>query len=466
MTITYVAAGSATTGDNASVTPGAITGVTAGDLVLIQASIRSTGTGTVNTPSGWTVVEVLGSMTILGRFWQAGDSLPQVTFTGGAAGDDTIARAAAWRGVAPDALTASVTATQANASAANIAYPALDVPGDRHAVVLFAWKQDDATTYSTPSTFTAVGLTSTTTGNDASQAMYYVIQTTEADISSGSITVTGGASAVSSAILVALHPAASIATTTQVDYPTRVLVSVTNLVVGADEVEVYRSVASEETLLRAGTSANPVTDTSFLVVDAELPFGVAVTYVAVVNGGARYETSATTYTLTGGKVAATDAVLGLAAEVVIMAWPKKSRSRQSTTFQVGGKNIIVSGPLSQSESDITIYTETDSAGQAFEDLLDGATEGIIMLRQPGGYSGVDGWYAITSVDVDRFSQDGSDQRRTWTVHAVECDGWASALAATGWTLQDIYDFYGASGQLADLSSDYTTLLEAALADWS
>jgi hypothetical protein len=466
VTITYVGAGTATTGNNAAVTPGAVTGTAVGDLVLIQASIRNTGTGTVTAPAGWTAVKTQGSMTILGRFWQTGDAMPMVTFTAGVANADTIAQAIALRGVAPDALTASTTAAQANSSAANIAYPALDVPGASHAVILAVWKQDDASALTTPASYTAVGLASTTTGDDAMQALYYRIETTEADLGSGSITVTGGAAAVSSAIAIALHPAAAITIDPQDTWPPRVLVSVTGLVAGLDTVRVVRHVAGVETTLRSGTSAGATTDTSWLVLDAELPFGVPVNYKAIVNESARYESATATYTLVGGKVALTDAITGLAAETQILAWDSKTNSRRSTVFQVGARNIVVVGDRGQFAAEINFYFETETARTQFEALLTNATEGVIQVRQAGGYSDVDCYIAVLSDQNKRYSQDGSDERRQWTVTAVEVDGWAPALEAAGFTLADIYAFYGTSGTLATLAGDYATLLEVAQADWS
>lgn len=233
MTITFVSAGAAVTGNNASVTPGLPAGLATDDFVIVHASIRNSGTGTPNTPSGWSLLRGIGSNVLLGRFWpSSGGAMPLVTFTGGVANADTIARAYAFRGVSADAATATAGNGQQNASAANIATPAFTVPGDRHAVIISAWKQDDATAYSTPATFTAIGLTSTTTGDDASQADFYVIQTTDTDLGTGTITVTGGVAAISSVQLLALKPAAAIAVTEQDSFPPRAQISVTGLTIG------------------------------------------------------------------------------------------------------------------------------------------------------------------------------------------------------------------------------------------
>lgn len=249
----------------------------------------------------------------------------------------------------------------------------------------------------------------------------------------------------------------------QDDYPPRVLVSVTDLTLG-DAVILYRSVSGERTEVRAGF-APAVEDTAFLRIDAELPFGVPVTYVAVVNGVDTYTTGPVTYVLPGGKVAISDAILGLAAEVVILAWPEKSRSRRSTTFAVAGRNIVVSGPLGQFESDIELLVETSSALDNLMEVLAQSTASIVQVRQPGGYDGVDSYLAVTEASERRFSQDGSDQRRVVAIRAAETEPWAPVLEARGYTLGDIADVYDGL-TLQDLADDFATLLDIAQGDFS
>jgi hypothetical protein len=257
--------------------------------------------------------------------------------------------------------------------------------------------------------------------------------------------------------------AVAVGLTLQAVYPPRILIAVTGLTPG-DSVAVYRIVDGARTALRASQD-DSVSDTSFLVVDAELPFGVPVQYVAQVSGTDYFSTTAT-YTLPGGKVAATDAVNALSCEVVISSWDKRARTRQSSTFQVDGRNIAVLGPLADPESDVTFFLDTDVGNEQFEQLLTNATGGVIQLRQPGGYAGIDGYYAVTDVDEIRWSQDGTDPRREWTTHLIQVAQWPTDLPAAAWTLQNIYDFYGPSGTLADLAADYATLLDIAIADWS
>lgn len=472
MTITYVGTGTAATGNNASVTPGAISGVTAGDLVVIQASIRNSIPGVVNTPTGWTVLRSQGGHVLLARKWQTGDSLPLITFTGGVANADTIARAFAFRGVSAEVIDTVPNAAQTNASAQNIAYPALNVPGAGHAVLLSVWKQDDATTLSTPAGYSAVGAVITTTGDDALQATYYQVQTTEADISSGSVTVTGGAAAVSASIVVALKPEPAVAVTEQESWPPRAQIAVTGLTLG-DNVETYRIVGGQWTAVRAGSTT--ATDPSFIVVDAELPFGLPVSYAVYVNG-IEYLTAADTYELTGGKVALTDAITGAAAEAIIGAAGDKTYARDSARFRVAGRNLVVSGPMAQAEGSYELLATTTSNRDGIMYLLANATQGIVQMRQAGGtgadgntYDGIDAYLAVDQVTERRWSQDGSDPRRLIVIEYAEVDGWAPSFAARGFTLQDIADYFAPNGTLQDIA-DFVgpggTLLDIALTDWT
>lgn len=460
-TITFVGAGTTATAVNASVTPVTHASTAVGDLVLVHASIRNSGTGTVNLPAGWSNLLNFGNERLIGRIWQASDVIPAITFTGGVANADTIGQTATFRGVSAEVLTTIASSiTQLNGSAANVATPALTVPLDRHLILAAIWKQDDITTISAFGN--ALGLSSVTAGDDAAQAWWYLIQTTAANIGSGTLTVTGGAAAISRAMILALKPAASFTATEQAVYPPRVLLSLTDLSIG-DAVQLYRSVSGTRTAVRAATSA-AVTDPSFLRVDAEVPFGVPVTYVAVVNG-VEYSTGATTYILPGGKVALSDAVTGLSAEVVIMAWPVREYQPRSTIFRVGGRNLVVTGPMGMFTGTIELYMETTSSVENLYALLAGATEGIVQMRQPGGYDGVDSYVVAVAAPERRFSQDGTDERRIVALDVVQVESWTDALEATGFTYADLEAAYTGL-TYADLATDYATYLDLAQADLS
>ncbi len=198
--ITFVAAGSNSTGSSGSRTPGAPAGITDRDVVYILASTRNSGTGTVNTPADWEVCASDGNLTMFGRIYDGVWVMPTITYTGGAANEDTIAQSAAFRNAA---LIPAAYQVQLNASAQNVAYPSLTVPGAGHHVIAAAWKADDMSGVSTLAGWTEIGEASSSAGNDASQAWDCQIQTTATNIGAGSFTFGGGAAAISRALMVA-----------------------------------------------------------------------------------------------------------------------------------------------------------------------------------------------------------------------------------------------------------------------
>lgn len=253
----------------------------------------------------------------------------------------------------------------------------------------------------------------------------------------------------------------AIATDVQDVYPPRVLVSVTGLTLG-DDIAVYRQRGATRTLLRDGT-ADDVDDTSYVRVDTEQPFGVSINYVAVVNGTTEYASAPLTVTLTGGKVALSDGITGTAAEVVIVAWPAREWTPPGSAFRAGGRNYAVTGPLGQASGTVELFTETTSAADQLELLIRTATQGIVQVRQPGGYDRVDCYWRTMALREVRHSQDGTDQRRRWTLTILEVNAWAAGLAPTGFTLFDLSEAYDTLQEIAD---EYATLLDIAVADLS
>jgi hypothetical protein len=200
LSISFIAAGTAVYGNNASVVPSNPAGIADGDLKLIWASIRNSGVGAVGpAPAGWTKLISFGNTALLGKKHVTGDPLPTITFTGGAAGDDTIAQMAAFRNVD---LTPSNWATSLNASAQDIFVPSATVPG-AGLILFLGWKQDDLTSVATPAFAGKVGDLSTTTGNDAGGTWFWfgtVGPPTTPAWGGQNLAVTGGASAISRGI--------------------------------------------------------------------------------------------------------------------------------------------------------------------------------------------------------------------------------------------------------------------------
>jgi hypothetical protein len=189
--ITFVAAGTVAHGNNASVAPGIPAGIQNGDLLLLFAAIRGTS-ATVSDVSGWSEAWLShGHVKVFAKKTTGTESSPTVSFTGGAAGDDTSAQICAFR----NATKLLQVAHQTNGSAQNIAYPLIDTDRDGTVIVWVGWKQDDWTSVTGPGT--EIGEPDTTTGNDQGIVWAYQIQTDATNVAAGSFTVTGGGAAVS-----------------------------------------------------------------------------------------------------------------------------------------------------------------------------------------------------------------------------------------------------------------------------
>jgi len=254
----------------------------------------------------------------------------------------------------------------------------------------------------------------------------------------------------------------SITAITDSAYPPRVIVEGAGLTVG-DVVTLWRDVGGVRTAVRGGFEV-VVTDTVLLRIDAEFPFGTPIRWYLDIDGSDVAHTDPLTVALPGGKVALSDAITGLAVETVISAWPDKPNPRTASTYVVGGRNIVVLEPRGGFSGDVEFLTETQTAWQQMIDLLNNCTTGLILVRQPGGYFGVDGVYAVLADTESRVAQSGQLARRLWTLSLVSTDTWPAQFVAAGWTLQDIANAY-TGHTLADLAADFSTLLDIAIFDW-
>lgn len=260
--------------------------------------------------------------------------------------------------------------------------------------------------------------------------------------------------------------------TEQDSWPPRVQIAVTDLTDG-DNVDIYRVVAGQWTAVRGG-QINGATDPSFIVIDAEFPFGVLVAYAVYVNGSEEI-TTPVVYDLAGGQVALTDAITGAVAECIIGKAGPRTYDRDSAVFRVADENLAVLGPMpAGGAGTYELLAMTTAISDGIKWLFRNATQGIVQVRQAGGtgfdgntYDGIDAYWQVLNVTEDRFSQDGSDPRRLLTVSYVECSGWSADLLARGFTYADMATFVG--GTYADLAALFApagTYLDVALADWT
>ncbi|HEX6970276.1 MAG TPA: hypothetical protein VF174_15885 [Micromonosporaceae bacterium] len=196
-TPSFVAAGVVDHDDNAALTPALPAGLAEGDLLLIFAAIRNSGAGIPVTPSGFTRIDAFGAsanVAVFAKYASSSESTPTVTFADGVSGATTSAQCAAFRDVS---MVVRESVAQLNGSAQNIAYPAATVTYDNCLGLYLGWKADDWTSVAQISGALEIGEPDSTTGDDQGIVWDYVLQSTAADIASGSFSVTGGASAIS-----------------------------------------------------------------------------------------------------------------------------------------------------------------------------------------------------------------------------------------------------------------------------
>lgn len=209
---TFVGAGFVAHDNNASVSPALPALMQAGDLMLIFAAIRNSGTGYPNTPTGYTRLPVWAAtdnVQIFAKVHSGTESAPTVTFTGGVANATTSAQMAAFRGM-PTTLAdladlVITSATTSNGSAANISYPGVYPKQQEGCVVLvLGWRQQDWTSVATLSGLSEIGDPASGLGDNQGIVWDYVIQTTPAVVAEGSFVVTGGVNGIGRGAAVAL----------------------------------------------------------------------------------------------------------------------------------------------------------------------------------------------------------------------------------------------------------------------
>jgi hypothetical protein len=208
---TFVAVGAGSHADNAAVTPAMYAGATTDDLILVVGRIRGTA-GSLAITTGYTLLKQIGNLYLWAKVHDGTESDPTLTPTGGAAGDTVSGFTFGLRGmpVTLDDLTDLIvqpSVSQSNSSAQNIAYGGVYPHRQEGCVVLaIAGKSDDWTSVAVQagSGLIEIAEPDTTTGSDQGLYAAYQIQTTPAAVVEGSFVVTGGASAVSESMVLAL----------------------------------------------------------------------------------------------------------------------------------------------------------------------------------------------------------------------------------------------------------------------
>jgi len=208
---TYVAVGAADADDNAAVTPGDYAGGAVGDWIVVEAGSRDTTSPTLAITDPNYTYDLLGhqgGLYVWAAFRTASAPAPTVTPSGGAAGDTVQAQVFGLRGMP---ITGSPSdwildyIGQTNSSAQDIAYGRLAAGGYAGRVILFFGRKSDDWTSAAISGPLEITETTSTSGNDQSLYGARRIDTTPTVVGGSSITVTGGSTAVSDSLVIALQ---------------------------------------------------------------------------------------------------------------------------------------------------------------------------------------------------------------------------------------------------------------------
>ena len=220
--VTQPCVGTAAEANNASIAPALPSCVQAADVMV--ATVWARGNGTIGDPAGWTISKETQlrpsanthKVQIAWRAWQAGDSAPTWTYTGGAAGQNVVGYIFVLRGADTADPLAVFSADSTNASAANIGPITGFTPtaaGNNGAVLVFGHKVDIWTSVDdlTQSglTFIEVGEAQGTLGNGHAFVVSFAAYTgTPPTVTDKTFTVTGGASASGSGFMIGVKPPA------------------------------------------------------------------------------------------------------------------------------------------------------------------------------------------------------------------------------------------------------------------
>lgn len=256
---------------------------------------------------------------------------------------------------------------------------------------------------------------------------------------------------------------ASLAVTDQSVWPPRKLITITGLTNAF--FTLFRVVGTQRTPVRGAHNQYVWPATDHLVVDAEMPFGLAYSYEIEQPDGTVVDTDGPhTVTLPGGLVALSDAITGLAAEVTIGAMDPLASTTNAAVYATDGLNRVVSSPLSQPTTIIEYLTTTLTARNDLRALLAGTTAGIYQQRGPDPAYDADAYYSVLESRERRFSQDGTDERRITAVTVAQVDPWHSSLAAVGYDYADLAGAYTGLTYV-DLNADFATYLDLAQGDF-
>ena len=481
MTISYVGSGTRFTHTD-TVTMDYPAGTAAGNLAILQVVSGHPSESQPSTPSGWTLMGSLSGgggtfglntgprrLTFFARVLSGGDAQPTTAIPSGSSG----------RVIAGEIFPLSPTAgtgwrwaasfgedTTSGTAFSALGQTALTWKTGDWVALGYTWPNSSVTSSSRAITASGITYAATTghlngavaTGNGARFVM------DESTVTAGSgtqaPTVAATLSAASTGVGAALRireASSDVNATAQSVFPPRNLVSATGLT--DDDIvtaTLYRQVGTALTPVRAASNIDVTGQATLLRVDAEQPFGVSMNYAAVLTdvNGAQWIVYSGPITSTVTSDVISDAIRGVGAAVKVEAPLGWKRDRDATQFNINGRIVVQGKARSSRSGTITVRTETDDDGDALNEVLDGATEGVILVRKQNSLSRLDGTYALID---DSEDPNWYDAYRWFQLNVVQADDWPDVMEAAGFTLQDIANNFST---LSDIAAFFTTNLLA------
>lgn len=217
MAVSFVAAGTAATGSNANLSPGAPAGSLVGDLYVAFLTARTT-TGAFSTPASWSLhasfphVHASSQPVKMYVFTipvtSNGQAVPTFTYSG-ATGESVVGQVACFRGVDTTAPWAQIGGFFDSINTQNIgSISGITGIAAGNAVLVLGSKADDWTSVATltadTDSYVEIGEPDETTGNDAGEVWDYLILTAPRTLAARTFAVTGGGSNYSCAVYLEL----------------------------------------------------------------------------------------------------------------------------------------------------------------------------------------------------------------------------------------------------------------------
>jgi hypothetical protein len=487
VTISYGAAGVLAQHTD-TVTPALPAGTAANQLAVLQVVSGHTSDNVPSTPSGWLLGGSFSGgggtfglntgprrLTFFLRVLTGGDAAPTTAIPSGSSGSLIGARVFTLSRTAGTGWRWAVSFGEDTTSGTGFSVTgatALTWKAGDFGALAYAWNTQTAST--TARAITATGITFNTAtshlgdaitgGNGGRLTMADSSVTAGSGTQAPTITATLSAAATGVAGVLRVREASSdVNAVGQSVFPPRNLVSATGLT-GDDitTVTLYRQVGTTLTPVRAASGIDVTGQATLLRVDAEQPFGVSMNYAATLTdvNGNQWTVYSGPITSTVSSDVISDAIRGVGAAVKVESPLGWKRDRDASQFNINGRIVVVGKPRSARSGTLTVRTETDNDGDALNEILDNATEGVFLVRKQASLPRLDGTYALLD---DSEDPNWYDEFRWFQLNAVKSDDWPGVMEAAGFTLADIAANFAT---LADIAAFFPgTLLDIALFDF-